>query len=157
LVQVQLLNDNLQKWITMESVAVAAKQQLVMLTSREGDWYLDEMSSLIGNCAHLMRLASLVQARVLFDPLRLDSSFKQASGVLVSLDRLFGGLKDLVNEFPLDDLMAFGFDDPNRLAQLLAGLNAIDTNGFFEAVSREGFQQFEFLSVSWHLEHDILK
>lgn len=138
-VQLQLLNDNLQKWITMESVAVGAKQQLVLLTSRDGDWYLDEMLSLIENCVHLMRLSHHINVKLQTPVVSINH--------LNSLELVFRSLKELVNEFPLERLMSACFEDPNGFADLADRLNQIDIDGFFASVSRDGFQQFEFLTV----------
>ena len=55
-VVLQFLNDNLQKWILMENASMEAKDQLISLTSIDGDWFLEEMYSLLVNCNHLTHL-----------------------------------------------------------------------------------------------------
>lgn len=146
--QLQFLNENLQKWITMESVALSAKQQLVYLTSREGDSYLDEMLSLINNCSHLMRLSSTAYA-VNFENNSTIGSSALKSGIesLDSLEVIFRSLKEVINELPLGELMAACFDNSIAFADLTSRFKEIDIDGFFASVSRDGFQQFEFLTV----------
>jgi hypothetical protein len=50
------LNENLKKWSIMENAIVQAKDQLLNLNSKDGDWFIEEILSLILNCEHLMSL-----------------------------------------------------------------------------------------------------
>lgn len=128
----------------MESVALEAKEQLVYLTSREGDWYLDEMLSLIGNCDHLMTLS-----REIYTKYNANGWPKLKSSVdtVHSLALLFNSLRGLVYDLPIDDLMRACFDDVNKFSDMLSAIKEIDLAGFIATISRENFQQFEFLVV----------
>lgn len=130
----------------MESVSITANKQLVYLTSREGDSYLDEMLSLIENCAHLMRANKLATNLMgeITDPL------KSGIDALDSLEIVFRSLKEVVNELPLFEIMSTCFADSLAFADLSQRFKDIDIDGFFAAISREGFQQFEFLTVTFY-------
>lgn len=143
----ELLNDNLQKRMTMESVALGAKHQLVFLTSHEGDSYLDEMSSLVHNCSHLMRLASSAYSSQQVGP--VGDLLASGIGSLDSLDLVFRSLKSVIADLPLADLMTACFNDDHdsstsSFATLDSMLQQIDLDSFFAAISRQGFQQFDF-------------
>lgn len=129
----------------METVACSAKEQLVHLTSREGDWYLDEMLSLIYNCANFSRLLKLVYTK--FN----DHWLSELGNSLEAIDTLallFRSLKELLHNFPVQEMMILCFEDVKTFENILGELRGIDINGFFEAISRDTFQQLEFLIVN---------
>ena len=47
-----------KRYLVMEGAAAAAADRLMDLTSRDGDWFLDELASMSGNVGHLLHLVT---------------------------------------------------------------------------------------------------
>ena len=75
----------------MESVAHSSKEQLIYLTSRDGDLYLDEIISLINNCIHLIRLINFLYTNV--DNRRWLDATRNEINAIYSLLNVFQNLK----------------------------------------------------------------
>lgn len=55
-VVVSALSSLTKRYLIMEEAASSASDRLVCLTSRDGDWFLDELCSMSGNVNHLLGL-----------------------------------------------------------------------------------------------------
>jgi hypothetical protein len=55
-VVVSALSSLTKRYLLMEEAAASASDRLVDLTSRDGDWFLDELCSMSGNVNHLLGL-----------------------------------------------------------------------------------------------------
>ena len=142
------LNDNLQKWIMMENASMEAKEQLCTLTSIDGDWFLDEMLSLVANCNHLTHLIGKVQAKLAVNEINeAASSFE----TIDSLTCLFFSLKELLFEsetrlYP--ELVRLTLVNKNEIDSVLNQLKDINIDDFFLLISRDYFIAENFASVS---------
>ena len=45
-----------RRWLYMEQTARAARERLSDLTSREGDWFMDELCTMSGNVSQMTKL-----------------------------------------------------------------------------------------------------
>jgi len=154
-VSLQFLNENLQKWMLMENASLEAKEQLISLTSIEGDWFLEEMYSLIANCNHLTRLIQKLFAK--FNLIKdLDcysgmpfSKFLESCDTLTSL---LTNLKKLLFSFQInlsEKLIKMAFSNSNELQYIIEQFKQINTDQFFEYISRENFSIENFANVSY--------
>ena len=153
-VSLQFLNDNLQKWMLMENASLEAKDQLISLTSIEGDWFLEEMYSLIANCNHLTRFI-----QKLFEKFNLIRDLDSYSGMPFSknlescdtLTTLFANLKKLLFSFEInlsEKLIKMAFANGNELEYVIEQFKQINTDDFFECISGENFSIENFSKVS---------
>ena len=88
------LNDALQKWILMENASFSAKEQLCTLKSIDGDWYLEEMASLVLNCNHLSQL--IKKAHLKQHQHKSNTLLAQSLDAFDTLSSLFVNLKELL-------------------------------------------------------------
>lgn len=154
----QFLNDNLQKWMSMETMAFNSKEKLTQLTSREGDWYLEEMVSLIYNCNHLTRLIKTVYAKYATDygpkiTNRLLLSSLKCLDIFDNLSAVFRYFKELLLNFHsciFDRLVDYSFSDMNLFTDVYNQLKEIAVDEFFTLIMADDFQQLTFLSVTYN-------
>lgn len=153
-VMLQFLNDNLQKWILMENASLEAKDQLISLTSIDGDWFLEEMYSLIVNCNHLNGLVAKVFTK--YDLLKEMNtlsgvSFRQFLDACDTLNNLFTNLRQLLFEFQFElneKLIKLSFGNLNDLEFVLNEFESIETDKFLEIISVENFSIETFSQVN---------
>ena len=136
----QFFGENLQKWMAMETAAIDAKENLIHVTSMDGDWYLEEMLTLIQYCAHLKDVVSSVYTHFnKFPPDDLNEiNFKRSLDIFVSLESLFQILNNLIIEFGsvlLPKLLKVCFNDEKELDMLINEFNSMHLEEFFEILS----------------------
>lgn len=136
----QFFGENLQKWMAMETAAIDAKENLMHVTSIDGDWYLEEMLTLIQNCAHVKDLASSVYTYFSkFTPDDLNEiSFKKSLDIIVSLEALFQMLNNLIIDFDsllLPKLLKMCFNDEKELNMLIYEFKSMHLEEFFDILS----------------------
>jgi hypothetical protein len=123
----QFLADSLQKWALMESASVAADERLVTLTSVDGDWFLEEMLSLVANCSKLAELTR--RAFTKYD--RADEALLTSLNLVENLPLVFASLKDLLLGFECQ-LIATTLQrcvcEPEEVAHLLTALESVGAN-----------------------------
>ena len=152
----QYLNDNLQKWILMENASLAAKDHLFSLTSIEGDWFLEEMLSLISNCNHLAQFLKKIASKYNF----MEDEMRASGGALwlgkcldgcESISTVFSDLKNLLFSYEInlnEEMLRLTFVNCNEANSTLEELKAMKIDEFFALISRENFNVENFHSVS---------
>lgn len=139
-VLLNFLNDNLQKWISMENAAYNAKDQLVSLTSRDGDWYFEEMLSLLLNCNHLTQLIKQTYSR--FNR-QEEIYFGKSLDMFDSLGFLFEDFKSLLFNFEnnlFEKLLKESFSNLNQLDFVLGEFKQMNLEEIFE-----NYQDYSFV------------
>jgi len=160
IVVLQFLNENLQKWNLMENASLEAKDQLVGLTSVDGDWFLEEMCSLLANCNNLTRLVEKVFNK--FNLLKLSDTttttnitsdiwFIRLLEINDTLKTLFEYLKQLIFVYDTglcESLARLIFFDFNSVQFIVDQFNEMNIDEFFELISVETFSVENFNQVS---------
>jgi hypothetical protein len=149
-VWIQFFNDNLQKWLAMESVSLSvSKEQLVVLNSQDGDWFLEEILSLMLNCGNLAKLMRSLCVRYG----RLSSSGNSSNDIGSSLEifdslaSVFLNLKELIYGYErgqFESLFKAVVNDPSGAARFASDLQAINVDEFFTLISDESFNAQSF-------------
>ena len=161
---IQFLNDNFQKWLSMESVSLSvSKEQLVLMNSCDGDWFLDEMLSLIANCTHLTEFARSVYTK--YDRLTLTDTSKVTSlanslGMFDTMSTVFLGLKDLLVHYEtrhLETLIKLVSNNLNDISYVLNEIEHMNVDEFFVLISEENFQPHLFSQVRAFIFRFFLK
>ncbi len=151
-VWIQFLNDNLQKWLTMESVSSSvSKEQLVMLSSQEGDWFLEEILSLVLNCANLARLLRSLYTRYnrLIWPNQADDKLSLASSldIFEAMSGVFLNLKELIYNYErgqFESLFNAVSNNKTDAEFVINEFQSMNIDEFFMLISDEGFQAQHF-------------
>jgi PI-3-kinase-related kinase SMG-1 len=147
IIVLQFLYDNLQKWIQMENASLKAKDQLVGLTSADGDWFLEEMYSLLANCNNLTCLIEKIFNK--FNLLNNDETTNNANEWFIQLldanvcfKTLFELLKQLIFEYDTNWcrlLVELTFWDVSNVQFVIEQFNAMHIEEFFELILVDTF------------------
>jgi hypothetical protein len=147
IIVLQFLNDNLQKWIQMENASLKAKDQLVGLTSADGDWFLEEMYSLLANCNNLTCLIEKIFNK--FNLLNNDETTNNANEWFIQLldanvcfKTLFELLKQLIFEYDTNWcrlLVELTFWDVSNVQFVIEQFNEMHIEEFFELILVDTF------------------
>ena len=151
----QFLDDNMHKWLMMESALLEAAKHAphayAMLTSMDGSWYLDEMVSLVLNCDNLVRLVDKCEASM---NTNTNNASEEQSARLArrlhmcsSLAALFVAIKQLLDDYNGRLFAALVKSACNEVASSATAvgsggelnavrdqLDAADVDGFFQLV-----------------------
>lgn len=153
----QFVNDDFQKWIMMENALFDTKEQLYNLKSIDGDWYLEEMLSLIINCNHLTQLIRKVYLK--YDKLnelnnRFYASFSKSLDINDSLGNLFTNIKELLFQYEtvlLENLIKSSFNNISEMSFIIKELETFNIEEFFYLISTENFPIETILNVNFKL------
>jgi hypothetical protein len=155
---IQFMNDNLQKWLQMESVALnVSRDQLISLLSADGDWFLDEMLSLILNCKHLASFQRLIYTKYNHlepynDQIINRLSFSKTFDSFEMLGSLFLSLKDLWFDYESIIMKKFLRQVSSYSDIFIQVMNQFDNINLsellFEMISNPEFDPREFSNVS---------
>ena len=152
------LNDGLQKWILMENASLNAKEHLNTLKSIDGDWYLEEMLSLINNCTHLTKLTRKIYSKYngLYSFSRVDVPLDKCLDICDTLANLFAGLKEILFDYEkvlFEKLVKTTYTHYDEAIQVLNELNSIEVAEFFKLISsfEENFKIESILNDSRYI------
>ena len=149
----QYLNDNLQKWILMENASLAAKDDLFGLTSIEGDWFLEEMLSLISNCNHLTQLLKKTTNKYnVIDYVKTSMPLEKCIDASESLSSIFGEMKNLLFSYQIDlsqEMLRLTFLNVNDAYSTIDEFKAMNLELFFSLISNEEFNIENFHKVNF--------
>lgn len=131
----------------MENATVEAKEHLFTMTSIDGDWFLEEMLSLMFNCSHLSQLIRNVYLRhgCLSDPLA------KSLEMFETLPLVFSNLKSLLFVYEtelMETLAQVAMHDVVDVNAVLQKFEVADINELFEILNREDFSIEDFESVN---------
>jgi hypothetical protein len=149
LVFTQFLNDGLQKWILMENASFSAKDQLCTLKSIDGDWFLEEMLSLVLNCNHLVQLSKKLYVKYNNVNLTKINNFLECLAVSDTLACLFVNLKELLFNYQknlLEKLVKLTISNFDEASNLLNDFTEMNINEFFYLISSFD-QNFQIESI----------
>lgn len=133
----------------MENASIDAKEHLVTLTSIDGDWFLEEMLSLIVNCNHLTQLirkAFTKNNRLM----NTESTFYKSFDIFNSLPLVFGNLKDMIFNYETDllpRLIQMSMNEADEVEEILEEFKSIDFDSFFQFITKENFLIENFETV----------
>ncbi|CAF0784356.1 unnamed protein product [Brachionus calyciflorus] len=139
----QFFGENLQKWFAMETAAVSSKESLVNVTSIEGDWYLEEMLTLIRNSSHLSQIIYKTYEKFYkFDPTEETNelSFRNSLIIFYVLESLFEGLNELLINYDvilMEKILKLAFSDEQEMQWVLNEFKLMDLEELFEIMSAE--------------------
>ncbi len=148
---IQFLNDDLQKWIMMENAAMNAKEQLCSLTSIDGDWFLEEMLSLILNMNNLTSVLRKVDNK--FNNFNHSVEFQKCLEACDSLLSLYTNLKLILfnyNNTYFESSIQYTFKDINDADFILNQLDTTKFDKFYALISSESLQIETISNVSIH-------
>ena len=137
----QFLNDNLQKWIMMENASIEAKEHLCTLTSIDGDWFLEEMLSLVVNCNHLNNLirSTFSKYNRLTDT---NLSYSKSLDMCDNLAKVFGNIKNLTFSFEVDlfpKLIQISMHDVQEVESTSKQIEDFNINEFLQLITENDF------------------
>lgn len=149
LVFTQFLNDGLQKWILMENASFSAKDQLCTLKSIDGDWFLEEMLSLVLNCNHLVQLSKKLYVK--YDNVNLTkiNNCLECLAACDTLACLFVSLKELLFNYQkhlFEKLVKLTISNFDEASNLLNDFSEMNINEFFYLISSFD-QNFQIESI----------
>jgi PI-3-kinase-related kinase SMG-1 len=138
--------DNLEKWLMMQSAASNSKQSLHLMQSIDGDWFLEEMLSLISNCDNFNLLIQRVYKK--FD-WPVNKFFTRNLDLSASLLRLFLNLRQVVciDNNLFENAIRISFDQKDEIVCVLNQFESMNLDEFFDLVFTEGYQIENFESV----------
>lgn len=140
-VVLQFLNDNLQKWIMMENASLEAKEHLCTLTSIDGDWFLEEMLSLVVNCNHLTNLIRSIFTK--YNRLNeTNLSFNKSLDICDNLANVFANIKNLTFGFEVElfpKLIQLCMHDVHEVESTSKQIDNFNINEFLELITRSDF------------------
>ena len=151
------LNDDFQKWIMMENALFEAKEQLFNLKSIEGDWYLEEMLSLIINCNHLTQFIRKVYMKYYkLNELNnhFNISFTKSLEINDNLGNLFTNIKELLFVYDtvlLENLIKHTFINKSEITFIIKELETLNIEEFFYLISTENSPIETILNVNYLL------
>lgn len=149
-VLIQFLNENLQKWINMESVAFSVTQeQLAVLNSRDGDWFLEEMLTLVQNCTHQISFLSYVYSKYGRDMADDSTGLISGMNIFTSLSAIFLSLRSILNNFEtkqLEKLIKSVSNDLDNVSSVLNDIERINVDEFFLMIGDYNFQKSQLYS-----------
>ena len=134
----KLIFKNLCKWNVMENASLQAKQQLVTLTSKDGDWFLDEMISLITNCNSV---ASLLAYYLQSDD---NQSYLNYVNIIDNLANIFLNLKQLLYQYQysiFSTLLNYSVINDEDFKHCYNELEMLKIEEFFYLIDRNNFEE----------------
>jgi PI-3-kinase-related kinase SMG-1 len=87
-----------RRWLFMEQTAQAARERLSDLTSRDGDWFLDELCTMSGNVSQMNGLLQMC-IRAMGHDLHSSSVFACAVEAVKAVHRVYMSMQELFNQF----------------------------------------------------------
>ena len=87
-----------RRWLFMEQTAQAARERLSDLTSRDGDWFLDELCTMSGNVSQMNGLLEMC-IRALGHDFHSGSVFTCAVKSVKAVHDVYMSMQDLFNKF----------------------------------------------------------
>jgi hypothetical protein len=153
-VVLQFLSDNIQKWLLMENASLSANDQLFALTSIDGDWFLEEMLSLISNSIHLTsflhKLYTKYDKLADFEIYNQNGQHYQQSSLLISfgnsldifnvLGSVFANLKELLFSYErsiIEPLMRCVSTSKTDVELVLTEIEQMNISHLIELISNE--------------------
>jgi serine/threonine-protein kinase SMG1 len=134
----KLIFQNLCKWNVMENASLQAKQQLVTLTSKDGDWFLDEMISLITNCNSIVNIFA--------EYLNSDEneSYLNYVNIIENLTNVFLNFKNLLYQYQqniFSNLLKYSTINDQDFRYCFNELEALKIEEFFYLIDRNNFEE----------------
>lgn len=87
-----------RRWLFMEQTAQAARERLSDLTSRDGDWFLDELCTMSGNVSQMNGLLEMC-IRAMGHDFHSGSVFTCAVKSVKAVHNVYMNMQDLFNKF----------------------------------------------------------
>eukprot|EP00731_Ephydatia_muelleri_P029201 Em0020g845a len=84
-----------KRWLHMEHTSQAARDRLCDLTSREGDWFLDELCTMSGNVSQMIGLMEMSCRTTSAVVLPLSSTIASVGAV----HKVYSSMQELMNKF----------------------------------------------------------
>ena len=84
-----------KRWLHMEHTSQAARDRLCDLTSREGDWFLDELCTMSGNVSQMIGLMEMSYRTTSTPILPLSSTIASVGAV----HKVYSSMQELMNKF----------------------------------------------------------
>jgi len=82
----------------MEQTAQAARDRLSDLTSRDGDWFMDELYTMSGNVSQMVGLLDMC-LNVMGHDIQPGSLMRSTIEAIQAVHRVYVGMQDLFNKF----------------------------------------------------------
>jgi PI-3-kinase-related kinase SMG-1 len=101
---VMAVSPLIRRWLYMEQTAHSAGERLSDLTSKDGDWFLDELCTMSGNVSQVVDVMEMCIETMVQGPIKETSLLNCSIIALREVHRVYSLLQDLMGSYQLDIL-----------------------------------------------------